>query len=36
MTDGISTVPEVHTILTKNAYDIDRFKDYDKHNINCT
>ena len=32
MTDSISTVPEVHTILTKNTYDIDRYKDYDKHN----
>ena len=36
MTDSISTVPEVHTILTKNTYDIDRYKDYDKHNINYT
>ena len=29
MTDSISTVSEVHTILTKNTYDIDRYKDYD-------
>ena len=28
MTDSISTVPEVHTILTKSTHNIDRYKDY--------
>ena len=30
MINSISTVPEVHTILTENTHNIDRYKDYGK------
>ena len=33
MTDCISTVPEVHTILTESTHNIVRYKDYDKQFI---
>ena len=36
MTDIISTVPDVHTILTESTHNIDRYKDYDTQFINCT
>ena len=36
MINSISTVPEVHTILTESTHNIGRYKEYDKQYIICT